>query len=296
MRKCRGQSEVMKLYFMLVRRIPPEESPVLREVFNALRRRGFEVDMGIAEEMVGAPDRLVPGHDLYVLKSHTQLSLSLAGVLDSQGARILNPYANCVATQNKIIASRRLAAAGIPAPRCWVTGDLALLRSIAEKHPLIIKPYVGHRGTGIRVVRRADELDGVASAGPVLIQEYVQGPGEDLKVYVVGEEVFAVRKPFSESSFTRPGRQCPVSAEVRAIALRCGKAFGLGLYGLDVIESRDGPVVVDVNFFPGYKGIRNIAPLIAEYIEAYAHGHQCEPLPEPGTIGQAENRACEVRQ
>lgn len=285
---------MMKLYFMLVRRIPPEESPVLKEVFSALRRNGFEIEAGIAEEMVSLPDRLVPRHDLYVLKSHTQLSLSLAGVLDSQGARMLNSYASCVAAQNKIIASRRLAAAGVPAPLCWVTGDLTLMRSIAEKCPLIIKPYLGHRGTGIHIVRDPEELGAIAPEGPVLIQEYVEGSGEDLKVYVVGEQVFAVRKAFSPTSFAQIGRACPVDPEVREIALRCGQAFGLGLYGLDVIESPDGPVVVDVNFFPGYKGIRNIAPLIAEYIAAYAHGRQSEPLPEPGAEKRRENLAREM--
>ncbi|MBI4291695.1 MAG: ATP-grasp domain-containing protein [Betaproteobacteria bacterium] len=285
---------MMKLYFMLVRRIPPEESPVLREVFSTLRRRGFEIESGIAEELVSLPDRLAPSHDLYVLKSHTQLSLSIAGVLDSQGARILNPYASCAATQNKIVASRRLAAAGVPAPRCWVTGDLALMRSIAEKRPLIIKPYLGHRGAGIHIVRDPDQLGAVAPEGPVLIQEYVQGSGEDLKVYVVGDRVFAVRKAFSPTSFAQPGRACSVDSAVRDIALRCGKAFGLGLYGLDVIESPDGPVVVDLNFFPGYKGVQGVAPLIAEYIEAYAHERQCQLVPESDSDRQRENLACEV--
>jgi len=149
---------------------------------------------------------------------------------------------------------------------------------------------------GIHIVRDPDELDAITPEGPVLVQEYVQGSGEDLKVYVVGEEVFAVRKAFSATSFTQPGRACAVDPEVREIALRCGKAFGLGLYGLDFIESAHGPVVVDLNFFPGYKGVRNIAPLIAEYIEAYAHGRQCQPLPEPGYERKREELACEVPQ
>ncbi len=271
----------MKLYFMLVRRIPPVESPVLTEVFSALRRRGCEVETGIAEEMVVRPDELAPTHDLYVLKSHTELALSIAGVLHSQGARLLNAYSSCRATQDKIVASRRLRAAGVPAPRCWVTGDLALMRSVAAERTLIVKPYLGHRGHGIRIARDPDDLD-FTPERPVLIQEYVQGSGEDLKVYVVGEEVFAVRKPFSATSFTQPGRPCPVTPEVRDIALRCGKAFGLGLYGLDLIEGPDGPVVVDLNYFPGYKGVPNVAPLIAEYIEGCARGRRGFALPEPG--------------
>jgi ribosomal protein S6--L-glutamate ligase len=77
----------MRLYFILVRRVPPVPSPVLVEVFDILRRRGFEIESGIPEEMVVRPDHLCVEHDLYILKSHTDLALSLAGVLAAQGAQ-----------------------------------------------------------------------------------------------------------------------------------------------------------------------------------------------------------------
>jgi len=266
---------------MLVRRVPPVPSPVLVEVFELLSQRGFQVESGIAEELVVRPDRLAVDHDLYVLKSHTELSLSLAAVLDTQGARMLNPYRCCAATQDKIVAARRLHAAGVPAPRSWVTGDFSLLRSLLDETPLIVKPHRGHRGAGITVVKNASELASLTPTDtPMLVQEYVEGSGEDLKLYVVGEQVFAVRKPFSESSFTVAGRPVPVTSELREIALACGRVLGLGLYGLDLVDSRDGPLVVDVNYFPGYKGVPDVAPLIADYIEDYANGSESLSLPE----------------
>lgn len=270
----------MRLYFILVRRVPPVPSPVLLEVFAILERRGFQIESGIPEEQIARPDRLRLEHDVYLLKSHTELALSMAGVLETLGARLLNPYASCIATQDKIVASRRLRAAGVPIPRCWVTGDLALLAPIVEETPLIVKPHRGHRGAGISIVRNASELAALEPPdGPVLIQEHVDGSGEDVKVYVAGDSVFAVRKEFSPTSFTRPGRSCRVSPEVREIALACGRILGLGLYGLDVLETDEGPVVVDVNYFPGYKGIPDVAPLIADYIEDHAHGRQRLELP-----------------
>lgn len=272
----------MQLYFMLVRRVPPVPSPVLLEVCDLLTRRGFVVNSGIAEEMLVRSDRLTPAHDLYILKSHTELSLSLAGILHSQGAAMLNPYLSCIATQDKITASRRLYAAGVPTPSCWVTDDLSLLKPIVAEQPLLIKPYRGHRGMGVHIVNSAAELAALPRLDvPVLIQEFIPGSGEDIKVYVVGEEVFAVSKPFSIDSFTRPGRPYPVSPALRAIALRCGKAFGLGLYGLDVIEGPNGPVVVDLNYFPGYKGVPDVAPLIAQYIEDYVNGNTALHPPDP---------------
>ncbi|MFN2485913.1 MAG: RimK family alpha-L-glutamate ligase [Acidimicrobiia bacterium] len=271
----------MRLFFMLVRRIPPAPSPMLVEVFELLSRRGFRIASAVAEERVVQPERLAVEHDLFVLKSHTELSLSLASVFDTLGARILNPYRSCATTQDKIVAARRLNAAGVSVPRSWVTGELELLSELLGEISLIAKPHRGHRGSGIAVIRTKAELRSLATTDtPFLIQEYIEGEGEDLKVYVVGEQVFAVRKPFSATSFSKPGRSVSVTADVKEIALAAGRVLGLGLYGLDLVESSQGPVVVDVNYFPGFKGVPDVAPLIADYIEDYAHGSNSLVLPD----------------
>jgi ribosomal protein S6--L-glutamate ligase len=262
----------MRIHFMLVRRVPDRPSPVLVEAFDILRGRGYDVDGTIAEDLVTRPDLLDPEHDLYVLKSHTELALSLAGILHARGASMLDPYLACATTQNKIITSRLLAAAGVPTPRSWVVGDPEAMAELLEERALIVKPYRGHRGADVHLVRTTAELAAATADAPcpMIVQEHIPGPGEDLKVYVVGEEVFAVKKPFSETSFAVPGRPVAVTPQVREIALRTGGAMGLTLYGLDIIESPDGPVVVDVNYFPGYKGVPDVAPLIADHIDARA--------------------------
>jgi ribosomal protein S6--L-glutamate ligase len=163
-----------------------------------------------------------------------------------------------------------------------VTGNPRLLHHTVEERPLILKPYLGHRGQGLRIVRDAREVDGMPELDvPMIAQEYIESSGEDLKLYVVGEEVFGVRKPFSPESFACAGRACDVDPAVRRIALRCGEALGLGLYGMDLIE-RDGRVwVVDVNTFPGYKGVPDVAPRIADYIECVATGRIALPQAVP---------------
>jgi len=130
---------------------------------------------------------------------------------------------------------------------------------------------MGWRGEGIHIVRNRRELAAIPQPQtPLLIQEYLQGTGEDLRMYIAGNQVFAVRKRFSSASFAEPGQPCAVSSELRDIALRCGRAFGLGLYGMDLIETPDGPKVVDVNYFPGYKGVPDAAVAVADYIERFA--------------------------
>jgi ribosomal protein S6--L-glutamate ligase len=263
----------MKLHFMIVRRVPPVPSPVLVEMYEILRGRGYTITEDIAEEIIQRSDTLKPTADMYVLKSHTELSLALAGILYVQGTNILNPYQSCSLIQSKIITSRLLLEAGVPAPKSWVTGDLSMAKQLLEEHPLIIKPHMGHRGAGVHLCRTPEDIDKVPPpVTPMIIQEAIPGHGEDLKIYVAGEEVHGVQKPFSETSFSVPGRPVPISDEVREISLKVGKVCGLGLYGLDIIESDRGPFVVDVNYFPGYKGVPNAAGMIADYIDDYAQG------------------------
>jgi ribosomal protein S6--L-glutamate ligase len=245
-------------------------NPVLVGVFDILKARGFHIEIGIAEEMLLRPEELSVSHDLYILKSHTDLWLSLAGVLHLQGARLLNPYLSCIATQNKIMTARRLHAAGVPIPRSWVTGNLSLLNVVAAGMPLVMKPFDGNRGNGVHIVNEPGELASVPlPLRPVLVQEFVPGCREELKVAVIGTEVFATRQHCGRNGKQPQRVPCAVSPEVRRIALRCGEVCGLGLYGLDMIDGFDGPVVVDLNYFPSYKGVPDAAPLIADYIEEY---------------------------
>lgn len=262
----------MKVYFMLAfSRNARDPNPVLVELFETLRRLHWEVEIGVASELILDSAHLTTHADLYVLKSHSPLWLSLAGTVHNQGGRLLNPYLPCLLAHNKIVAARRLEAANIPTPRSWVTGDLRLLRAISDERPVVLKPYVGGRGVGVALVRNSEDLLAVpAPQEPVLVQEYVAG--DELKVYVIGEEVFGVRKIHTSAGPLRV--PSPVSDSVRAIALRCGSIFGLTLYGLDVIEGLHAPVVIDLNYFPSYKGVPHAAALLANCIVACATAPQ----------------------
>lgn len=263
----------MRMFVLTARRVPDVPSPLLVEVSDRLRALGHEVEHGTPEQMLVDAAGVTPGHDLYLLKSHTELALSVTAALAAQGARVLNPYDACAAAQDKLLANRRLHAAGVPVPRTFVTADHARIAELLDGTPKIVKPLRGHRGAGVEVVATGADLAGRPEPeGPLIVQDLVDGPGEDLKVYVVGERVWAVRKPFSPSSFSVPGRPVPVTREVEEIALRAAAATGLGLFGLDIIEGPDGPVVVDTNYFPGYKGCVGVAGPMTAYIHAYATG------------------------
>lgn len=270
----------MRGFLILDRRDHGTPTPLLLEVMALLEERGVQVDWVVAEEAAIAAGEPRAEHDFYLLKSYTDLGLSMAAVLHHQGARILNPYPACAALRDKVETTWRLRAAGLPTPQTWSTGDPGLLADRLRDGPLIFKPARGVHGAGIRIVRDDRELtrfrEEVAERSrfrePLLAQELVQGGGEDLKLYVSGAEVFGVRKAFSETSFHEDGRPCGVAPELAGLARRCGQAFGLTLYGLDLIEGPEGPVIVDVNYFPGYRGVPGAAERMAEQIELFARG------------------------
>lgn len=273
----------MRIFILWERRNPPVPSPLLVDVVSRLIRDGFDVELARCDELLLDIDRLVPAHDLYLLKSHTPLALSVAAALHAQGARLLNPFPACAVTADKVRTARLLRAAGVPVPRTWATSGLTALRELASRQSLVIKPAAGLHGEGVRLIGDPAHLDQMPPpAGPLVVQRHVPGRGTDLKVYVAGEAVFATRKPFSSSSYARPGTPCAVDGEIRQLALRTGAAAGLGLFGVDIIEGPDGPVVVDLNYFPGYRGFPGAAAHVAEYVAGYARGQITLAPPQYG--------------
>lgn len=254
----------MKIYIMLAYTHTQADRPVLAEVIENLRADGFEVETGIAETFAVRPETLRVDADLYVLKSHSAMWLNLAAVLDAQNARILNSYSSCVATLNKIRTAARLHAAEIPIPRSWVTGDLARLSEVAV--PLLIKPNIGRSGFGIQLVRDRSELATTKVADGMLVQELIDPVADELKLYVVGEQVFGVRKD-RDSGVREP---VAVERSLEDIARRCGRALGLDIFGIDVMFPPTGPVVVDVNYFPSFKGVPAAPRALSEFIRSYA--------------------------
>src|SRR6266704_2101501 len=186
-------------------------------------------------------------NDLYLLKSGTELALSVAGALHALGAVTLNPYPTVAMMRNKIIVTRMLQQAGLPTPASYVASDPSEFVPLLDSGPLILKPYRGSRGAGIRIIRDARELDGMKPNGLVLAQRYQEPDGTDRKIYCIGGELFGIKRIFPIRTYEdKVGEPFAVSPELQDIALRCGRVFGIDLYGLDVVVSAGQPYVVDV--------------------------------------------------
>jgi inositol 1,3,4-trisphosphate 5/6-kinase len=72
----------------------------------------------------------------------------------------------------------------------------------------------------------------------------------------------------------KAGKPFTISSTLRQIAWHCSRAFGIELFGFDVIFSEGRPYVVDINCFPGFKGVPNASSLLAGHIEKCALGHR----------------------
>jgi glutathione synthase/RimK-type ligase-like ATP-grasp enzyme len=99
----------------------------------------------------------------------------------------------------------------------------------------------------------------------VLAQRFVDTGGVDLKLYVAPGAVWAVRRESPLARVSGDGERVPVTEDLRALARACGDAFRLALYGVDVLETPSGPVVIDVNEFPNYTGIEEAPETIGRF-------------------------------
>ena len=244
----------------------------LTAAMRALGEAGVVVDVIHPVRQAIELSEVRVGCDLYLLKKMSRLSLSLAGALHAQGATIVNPYPVTVALRDKIVTARILESAGVPMPAAYVAVHPDQLAPFLEGGPLVVKPYQGSDGVGVRVVRTPAELASVrVGRDPVFAQRYHQPEGRDRKIYVVGDEMFGVKKPFpAKTAADTRGEPFTPSPELRDIARRCGQAFGIDLYSVDIIESDGTSYVVDMCSIPGCSGVPDAPRLLASYLRRAA--------------------------
>ena len=258
----------MKIGILMQRHPLTRISPIMPEVIRLLRKWKVTVDLIYPEEQLINLTSISVKHDFYVLKSDTDLSLSLAGALHAAGAVILNPYPVAAMLRNKIIATQKLKAAGVPVPETYVASSLKELAPLLNEGPLVIKPYRGYDGIGVQFVRDVDELDKISfNHEPIFAQRFYKPQGKDKKIYCMGGQIFGVKRVWPARTYEQKlGEPYTISPKLRKIALQCSKEFGIELFGFDVIFNDDQPYVVDISPFPGFKGVPNAALRIADYI------------------------------
>lgn len=217
--------------------------------------------------------------DLYLLKSHAPQALEVAHALEQKGALVVNSWASSVACQDRVLMAQRMHEAGLPWPRTWHYATLAdaINRVPTQEgvtYPVIIKSYYSHRGDLVDFVRSYEELEKLASEWSqesIVLQEYAKSDGWDIKMWVIDQQIFAARRrtPLEPNApkedFVISPQDLP--QEWADIAREIGRVFNLRLYGVDLLVTEKGPVIVDVNSFPGFRGVPGADAALVELVE-----------------------------
>jgi len=266
-RDGRGGATVKRIGFIMLSQPQARGSPIMPAVVKLLGEWGAKVEVLHPERQLLDLSRLRVDQDLYVLKASTDMALTVAGCLHAQGAAILNSYPVSMMLRDKIVSARILQRAGVPTPKAYLASHPRQLGRLLEEGPLVIKPYRSG-GEGAHVVWDADDLDGLPiDQEPLFAQRFHRPDGPDRRLYSIKGQVFGVLRPSQPRAYEQAlGEPFTVAPDLREIALRCGEAFGIDLYGLDVVMSEGTPFVVDVSSFPGFKGVPDAALRLADYI------------------------------
>lgn len=157
--------------------------------------------------------------------------------------------------------------------------------------PLVIKLLEGTQGIGVVLADTNKAAESIIEAfmglkANILVQEYIkESGGADIRCFVVGSKVVAAMKRQGaegefRSNLHRGGsaRVVRLSREERATAINAAKVMGLNVCGVDILQSKTGPVVMEVNSSPGLEGIesatkKDVADLIYQFIETNPKTH-----------------------
>ncbi len=158
------------------------------------------------------------------------------------------------------------------------------LLAMLGKPPHVIKLNEGTQGAGVILTERLSSSRSVIEAlrglyATFLVQEFIaESNGSDVRCFVVGGKVVAAMRRTARagefrSNLHRGGTATPVTLSAAEIdtAIRAAKVMGLNVAGVDLLRSRRGPLVLEVNSSPGLEGIEattgvDVAGAVIDYM------------------------------
>jgi glutathione synthase/RimK-type ligase-like ATP-grasp enzyme/CheY-like chemotaxis protein len=255
----------------------------LAEARSTLESAGCRISLVVpdANHVYDIPSG-APPWDAVLSRGRNLAGLGMLAAASALGIIAINAPESIELVRNKIAMHAVLQEHDLPLPKTWFASDPRAFRSLPlDYFPLVVKPYDGDGSAGLALLTRPEDagllsaLEGKRSL--YLAQEFLETGGWDLKLYGIGNRVWAVRKP-SPVRFPEPGpalmgtgpegaaELIEVDARLRDIALTCGRACGLELWGVDVAMTPRGPYVIEVNDFPTYSAVPNAGAAIAQHV------------------------------
>ena len=236
--------------------------------------------------MLSGMDAVIPR----IGASVTDYGAAIIRQLELTGYYTLTSSEALLRARDKLKCLQVLSANGISIPQTFIAGSPEDLRNMVERlqgnGPVIIKLLESTHGVGVILAESRVSALTLAETffklnQPVILQEFIEeASGSDVRAFVVGREVVAAMRrqaPPGEfrSNLHRGATAEPVelSEAEEKMVLRAARLMGLEVAGVDLLRSRRGPLVMEVNASPGLEGIEmctglDIAGKIISHLEA----------------------------
>ena len=229
------------------------------------------------------PDVVIPR----IGSSATAYGTTVVRHFEEMGVCVLNSAMSIFSSRDKFRSLQILVRNAIPIPTSYFSFDLHHAEKIIQYklgYPVIVKVIEGTQGNGVYLVHGEQEatqlFDSFAtSRTKVILQEFIKEfKWKDIRVFVVGDKVVASMLRAANAGEFRSnlhrggvGELVELSEEEETIALKSAKVLGLGIAGVDILRSKNGPLIIEVNSSPGLEGIEGVTRVkIAESIVDFA--------------------------
>ncbi len=230
------------------------------------------------------PDAVIPR----IGATYTFYGSAVVRQFEMAGVFTVNSADGITRARDKLHSLQLLSRAGVGLPTtsfAHSAQDVDGLLEVVGGPPVVIKLLEGTQGLGVVLAETRKAAESVITAfrqldANILVQQFIaEAAGADIRAFVIGEEVVAAMRRISppgdfRSNLHRGGRAEPVelSPNERAAALRAARAMGLNVAGVDLLQSHEGPMVIEVNSSPGLEGIEaasglDIAGRVIAFIE-----------------------------
>jgi len=204
--------------------------------------------------------------------------------LQRLGLYILNPPSTIERSVDKYYTLALLEEAGLPVPRTAVTENAeSALKAFHELGgDVVLKPIFGSRGVGSTRISDPNVAERIFRAlefqhQVMYLQEFIEHGNYDLRIFVLGGQVLAAMRRFSPNSWktnislgATPIPYKP-TVEIEELAIKAAEVLGCEVAGVDILESSRGPLIIELNSQPGWRGLQtvtsfNIADEIIKYV------------------------------
>ncbi|MFK7769228.1 MAG: RimK family alpha-L-glutamate ligase [Mariniblastus sp.] len=198
--------------------------------------------------------------------------MDLLAQLEKSETIVLNPAKSIEAAVDKYLSLAKLSDAGVAVPSTFVsqTIDAAMKHFENLGGDVVVKPIFGSMGYGIQRLSSAADAESVfaslVESGEVIYQqELIPHDGFDVRLFVIGDQVFSMKRTNNESWITNisqgaVGSPHDSSSIERELAIKSARALGAHFAGVDLMyDNRTGkPVVLEVNAVPGWQAISRV--------------------------------------